>query len=123
MKQVHEKIKNHKCSVCSYACYRKSDFRKHMLTVHDSSKDFKCELCNEIFLQNSFLIKHKATFHKNIESPLKTSYDKEILITEEQDNRNTPISKTFNCDECKERGRSKLCLAKHIREIHLDSDR
>ena len=42
-------------------------------------------------------MKHKATFHKNIESPLKTSYDKEMLITEQQDNKNTPITKTFNC--------------------------
>ena len=65
-------------------------------------------------------MKHKATFHKNIESPLKTSYDKEILITEQQDNKNTPISKTFNCDECKEMFSTKIFLAKHILEIHLN---
>ena len=63
LKQVHDKIKNIKCSKCEYVCSTNDLLKKHMNSIHERPKMDKRMSLNEAVIFN-YLTKNNITFEQ-----------------------------------------------------------
>ena len=64
---VHFKLRQHKCTSCTYSATRLEHLREHNVSVHGRLDEqvHKCAICNHLFANNHKLQRHKKT-HFNI---------------------------------------------------------
>ena len=95
IKEVHERIKNHKCDLCNRSFSRSFVLKTHQEKVHQIGNKFKentkCDKCGKPFTN---LMKHLNTIHKP--------------------NR----AKDINCFHCSKSFYETAHLNSHVREVH-----
>ncbi|XP_037922468.1 zinc finger protein 267-like isoform X1 [Hermetia illucens] len=68
IKNVHEKLKSHKCSTCSRTFFSRESARKHMV-IHTGLKPYSCTECSMSYGWYNGLQKHMKTQHPGIKMP------------------------------------------------------
>ena len=48
-RNVHDKIKPHKCNICQKSFGYTAELNQHITAVHEGIKAFKCSLCDKKF--------------------------------------------------------------------------
>lgn len=91
IKEIHERRRDHACTLCNYVCAKTSQLKRHMLT-HTGEKPFKCTHCEQAYAQSNDLTKHVARVHSD--------------------------GKAYPCDRCNESFRLLLELRQHYR-VHV----
>ena len=128
IKQVHDKIKNHKCPQCEWKFSTKSDVNRHVKQVHDNKKDHKCSRsgCNAEFTVKSDLTNHIKFKHNNIRN-FKCEYPNcgEKFHDAGKLRRHEKIhtdEKNYHCeyDGCNMGFKLKENLDRHVKDVHLN---
>ena len=91
---VHEKIKNFKCDMCDYSCYRDFRLKVHKTNIHTKTSEW--HICPQCFVRCSDIDGHMQRVHINSVSSV---YD-------------------FPCKDCKFLGKTKSALRSHVRSTH-----
>ncbi|CAG9806263.1 unnamed protein product [Chironomus riparius] len=65
IQQVHQKIKNHKCSICKKEFGKRSGLVRHIMTVHEKLKSWSCDVCEKSFGEKTQLLRHRKTHFKS----------------------------------------------------------
>jgi len=66
IQQVHQKVRNHKCSICDKEFGKRSGLVRHIMTVHEKMKSWPCDVCEKSFGEKTQLLRHrKIHFKKN----------------------------------------------------------
>ena len=94
IKAVYDKIRDIKCTQCTYASSRKESLVLHVRTVHNKENDHKCDLCGY------------------------ASSDKRCLVAHKQDKQENANIKPFKCDKCSYASGLKNYLSSHIKSVH-----
>ena len=65
-KRVHDKIKNHKCELCNYEAFSRSEIDLHVRNLHlynIGKEKLKCGRCDYSSLYKSTLLRHNKCHH------------------------------------------------------------
>ena len=116
-KLVHDKVRDHVCSMCLKGFGKKSGLVRHVLTVHEKRQDWPCDLCGKACAEKSQLLKHRKIHFKLFDDtklvdepdPEQVSDDEEIV---EGDKRK------MKCGACKKVVTTKASLARHKLLVH-----
>lgn len=121
IKQVHDKIKDHKCGRCDYKCSTKGDLNQHIKQVHDKIKDHKCNQCDFKCSAKGQLKEHIKQVHNKIKDfectqcHYKCSFNKTL---------NQHIKMVHNkikdilCSQCDYTCSTNSHLKQHIKQVH-----
>ena len=63
MKTKHYKIKDLKCTECTFATSRIQNLNLHVRSVHEKKRPHKCQLCDYAASQKGSLRLHVARYH------------------------------------------------------------
>ncbi|XP_070498841.1 zinc finger protein 62-like [Chironomus tepperi] len=111
IQQVHQKIRNHKCSICDKEFGKRSGLVRHIMTVHEKMKCWTCDVCEKSFGEKTQLLRHRQTHLKNrklkvdIDGPKNEEseiVEEVFIIKEELEDSNECIHETWvqnNTDE------------------------
>ena len=102
IREVHQKIKPFKCSICGSDWQSNSIMISHIKAVHDVLKPFKCSFCDHTFSNKSNMAVHIRAIHneQSFKCPL-CGYNFKSLekhISSVHDG-----IKPFKCDICQNR--------------------
>ena len=64
--KIDDKLKKHKCDLCSYQTDCRSHLRRHQGSVHSKDKPYQCPVCKKEFARSEKVKEHHMTFHSDI---------------------------------------------------------
>ena len=121
IKAVHEKVKDYKCQVCSFASFHSYGLKLHIKSVHEKKRDFPCKICSHTSSYAGNLKKHVRAVHGKIrdfschkcsfKSALKHDLENHLKCVHDK-------IRDFKCTECNLAFGKKLNLQRHIKVVH-----
>lgn len=109
---VHQKIRQHICSLCSKAFGKKSGLDRHVITVHEKMRCWVCDLCEKSFGEKAQLFRHRKVHFKPTclePDPAQVTEDQEVF-----ENKKTRM----RCGICKKVVNSRAALKRHKLLVH-----
>lgn len=112
IQMVHQKVRQHKCTICEKAFGKKSGLDRHIITVHERLKCWACDLCEKSFGEKAQLMRHRKVHFKPAHQEIDVSQitdDQEVFEKEK---------KCMRCGICKKTVNSKAALKRHKLLVH-----
>ncbi|CRK99782.1 CLUMA_CG013090, isoform A [Clunio marinus] len=112
IQMVHQKIRQHICSICSKAFGKKSGLDRHIITVHEKMKCWACDLCEKSFGEKAQLLRHRKIHFKpscQEPDPTQVTEDREIFFKDKT---------RMQCGFCKKIVNSRSALKRHKMLVH-----
>jgi hypothetical protein len=135
--KVSKSLSNFYCEKCDYKCFRKCDFKKHLLTdkhkvskdgnqmetteISKSQKDMKCE-CGKSYKNKSGLWKHQKKC-KLSEEKCKNSEENIILVTEEIEEKSEGNNQNENMNLLINLFQEQLKENKELKELIIEQQK
>jgi CHAT domain-containing protein len=135
--KVSKSLSNFYCEICDYKCFRKCDFKKHLLTdkhkvskdgnqmetteISKSQKDMKCE-CGKSYKNKSGLWKHQKKCKKSEENN-KTYEENITLVTEEKEEKQEENNQNENMNILINLFQEQLKENKELKELIIEQQK
>ena len=135
--KVSKSLSNFYCEYCDYKCFRKCDFKKHLLTdkhnvskdgnqmetteISKSQKDMKCE-CGKSYKNKSGLWKHQKKC-KLSEEKCKKSEENITLVTEEIEEKSEGNNQNENMNILINLFQEQLKENKELKELIIEQQK